>query len=386
MTVDHLRTPRPDFEAAPNPIRVVDLFSGCGGLTVGVAQAGMEFGRGLQVALAIDFEKSATAAYAAAFPSARVESAPVENFFDGELGEAPTDTESALAEALEHTDILVGGPPCQGHSNLNNRSRRNDARNAYYARMARAALVLRPTAILVENVPTVVHDADRVVDVTITALEDLGYGVATRVAELVELGVPQRRKRHVLLAVRDREPAEVEKWLGAALEPSHLATATLRDAIHDLLPAEGTSKHDTPSRISARNIERINYLFDEGKDDLPDELRPPCHRDGNHSYKSVYGRLSWDAPAQTLTTGFTSMGQGRYVHPERRRTLTPHEAARIQGLPDWMPFEDVGRTAVAKLIGNAVPPALSRAITATLLESGVLTVAPSGATADEGGA
>jgi DNA (cytosine-5)-methyltransferase 1 len=102
---------------------------------------------------------------------------------------------------------------------------------------------------------------------------------------------------------------------------------------------------------------RINFLFDNQLYELPNEQRPPCHRDKAHSYDTVYGRLRWDRPAQTITSGFYCMCMGRYVHPEQRRTLTGHEAARLQFFPDFFDFSPAkSRTKLAEIIGNAVPP------------------------------
>src|SRR5437879_10741557 len=117
--------------------------------------------------------------------------------------------------------------------------------------------------------------------------------------------------------------------------------------------------YDSPSRANAENTRRIGLLFDRKLYDLPNAFRPKCHSEKEHSYVSMYGRLRWGLPAQTITTGFGSMGQGRYVHPQRRRTLTPHEAARLQTFPDWFDFgQDTPRGVLAKAIGNAVPPLL----------------------------
>ena len=124
---------------------------------------------------------------------------------------------------------------------------------------------------------------------------------------------------------------------------------------------------DRPSNISPNNTKRIAWLFDNDAYDLPNEHRPKCHQ-SEHSYVSMYGRLRWDRPTQTITTGFGSMGQGRYVHPGCRRTLTPHEAARIQMLPDFFDLSSA-RThhAMATLIGNAVPPTLAVRLLSPLL-------------------
>ncbi len=113
---------------------------------------------------------------------------------------------------------------------------------------------------------------------------------------------------------------------------------------------------------------RIRFLFRHGRYDLPNHQRPPCHRGNNHTYKSVYGRLHWGKPAQTITSGFTCMGQGRFVHPSAKRTLTPHEAARLQFIPDFFSLGDhVGIAALAEMIGNAVPPKLTYVIALELV-------------------
>ena len=116
-----------------------------------------------------------------------------------------------------------------------------------------------------------------------------------------------------------------------------------------------------PSRLSLANAGRAEYLLRTGKFDLPNPRRPTCHRDNpSHRYTAMYGRLRWNEPAHTITTGFGSPGQGRYLHPDEPRTLTPHEAARVQFFPDWFGFSAATtRTTLAHCIGNAVPPKLS---------------------------
>ncbi|MEN8220818.1 MAG: DNA cytosine methyltransferase [Pseudomonadota bacterium] len=106
---------------------------------------------------------------------------------------------------------------------------------------------------------------------------------------------------------------------------------------------------------------------------LPDLVRPSCHKNKNHSYKSCYGRLYWDKPAQTITSGFGSMGQGRYIHPLRKRVITPHEAARIQGFPDFFDFSMVNlRGDLHGMIANAVPPKITAMIINSLLDNKIL--------------
>ena len=143
-------------------------------------------------------------------------------------------------------------------------------------------------------------------------------------------------------------------------------------AIGDLIEAAGGGVFDIAPEPTEANRRRIDYLFDNDLYDLPDAERPDCHRNGT-SYTSVYGRMPPDRPAQTITTGIGSPGQGRFIHPTRRRLITPHEAARIQGFPDWFSFAVKGREPsrkeLAKWIGDAVPPFLGFVATSFALDA-----------------
>jgi len=359
---------RPPSSAGSPPLRLVDLFAGCGGLSLGVAQAASGHGRSLDVRLAVDFEPMATAVYKMNFAdAAHVETAPVEEFFDGELGTATTLSERRTRSLVGDIDALVGGPPCQGHSNLNNHTRRVDNKNALYLRMARAAEVLRPGLVVIENVPSVVrdrHDGEGVVDRADRHLGSLGYRTAQQVVSLAELGVAQSRRRHILVATAAGEPTPERILEIATRDPIE---HDLRWAIGDLLNAPESGLLDRRPRPTPVNFARMQFLLDNDLYDLPNAERPECHQ-GEHSYRSMYGRLRWDRPAQTITSGYGSIGQGRYMHPEQPRALTAHEAARIQGFPDYFDFSACPtRSALATMIGNAVPPQLGKAITGAYL-------------------
>ena len=361
-------TERPTYESTRPTVKVSDLFCGCGGLSLGIAEAARQLGFGFKVSAALDHDKEATVVYRKNFPAAMVHCSPIEEVFDGELGSAMTIAERSFVKSVGDIDILVGGPPCQGYSDLNNHTRRRDPRNALYAKMARAAAVLNPSIVLVENVPSVRHDVHRVVDLTTNALVCLGYAVHECVLDLCALGAPQRRRRHVILAIRDLscDPKKILESLAVRCG-KHPARA-VEWAIADLVNVSGGTL-DTPSTPTGKNAKRMTYLFDHNLYDLPNRFRPKCHQ-SDHSYRSMYGRLRWNEPAQTVTTGFGSMGQGRYVHPRRQRTITPHEAARLQMIPDFFDFSDVqSRGALARLIGNAVPPVLGIAIGHSVLKT-----------------
>jgi DNA (cytosine-5)-methyltransferase 1 len=122
--------------------------------------------------------------------------------------------------------------------------------------------------------------------------------------------------------------------------------------------------------LSKENRTRINGLFENDKYELPNEERPDCHKDG-HSYSAVYGRMHWDRPSQTISTGLLTPGRGRYIHPVRQRVITRHGVARIQAFPDSFKFvvngHDPARNAITKWIGDAVPPVLGYAALLPLL-------------------
>jgi DNA (cytosine-5)-methyltransferase 1 len=357
------RKRRPASKRDDSPIRAVDLFAGCGGMSVGLVEAARRCGRALEIPLAVDSQADMVAAYEANLPFATAQASDVMTTFPGAVGAPLTAAEKFLQKSTGKVDLLLGGPPCQGHSDLNNHTRRSDPKNTLYLRMARAAEVLRPKIVIVENVAAVQHDQLRVVDVTAESLRQAGYAVAARVIDLRRVGVPQRRRRHLLIASRlaHIDPAKTLETLASGI-PGH-PDRTVRWAIADLLAVEGESTYDTAAALTETNARRIDHLFDHDLYDLPNRHRPECHRDGDHTYVSMYGRLRWDDPAQTITTGFGSMGQGRYVHPAQRRTITPHEAARLQTFPDWYRFdEDTLRTVLATMIGNAVPPLLMVAL------------------------
>lgn len=344
-------------------VEVMDLFSGCGGMTLGVVEAGRALGLDVEPRLAVDLDQEALDVYGANFPDAELRDRPVEEILDGDPGAEPTESEQEFVEEFSGLDVVLGGPPCQGSSDLNNHTRRADPKNALFLRMARAAEVLRPRHVIIENVLGIRHDTNSVYQRTREHLRSLGYAVGETVLRAEELGVAQRRHR-VFLVASEKDDVDLEQMIA----PLRYEERPFRWACGDLVGEEqdgnGFDAASTPAEVTR---ERIDHLFDEGIHNLPDEMRPPCHRDGDHNYPSVYGRMWEDEPAPTITTGFTAMGQGRFVHPTRRRTITPHEAARLQFFPDFFDFGDRSRAAYKTLIGNAVPPKLTYVLALQLL-------------------
>ena len=344
-------------------IRVADLFSSSGFMSQGAADACRAIGKRFAPILAVEVNSAALEVYKANFAPKRAECCDIRKLINGRLGAKATRTERKFLKDLGTIDVALGGPPCQGHSDLNNYTRRADPKNSLYNRMARFAELVRPKHIVIENVPAAVHAKSRVVQKTINRLRNIGYHVDSGLVEIGKLGIPQSRRRHIVVASLTKKVRISEVIAGYEREPR--ATGW---AIGDLLHTSSASILDVASEPTKRNQTRIDYLFRKRVYNLPNRMRPKCHQGGDHSYKSVYGRLRWDRPAQTITTGFGSMGQGRFVHPKQRRTLTPHEAARLQFIPDQFRFDGVeSRTALAEMIGNAVPPKLTYVFVLELL-------------------
>ena len=357
--------------AAHGSIGFVDLFSGCGGLSLGVSNALRGHGIAPLPLSAVDFEKPAMDVYAANFGSENARLADVSHLMPMAPSEAPSDYERTVLAAGK-VGVLVGGPPCQGHSDLNNFTRRDDPRNLLYLYMVRAATAMRPDAVLIENVQGSPHDSQGVVHRTVATLVEAGYHVDTELVDMTTIGVAQSRRRYLILGTLKPVPR-----IADMLAPYRTEPRDLRWAIGDLEDMVSDRIDHLPAKPSVDNLRRIEYLHDHDLFDLPNSERPPCHRDKAHSYNSVYGRLSWNKPAPTITSGFYSPSMGRYVHPSKRRTLTAREAARIQFFPDSFDFSAAkSRTHLAKMIGNAVPMKLTYAIVDSLVRLGALGVRP----------
>ena len=346
-------------------INIVDLFCGCGGLSAGFRRAAHASGVSVRHLLAADKKADALSVYKRNFSPELAFNGNLFEVVDFQYEEGdsakflyePELIEPSFSRWIGQVDVLLAGPPCEGNSNVNNKTRRDDPRNHLYLMPVAIGVALRARVIVIENVPEVKRDKRGVVQTAKNLLCSMGYQVDDINISGVALGLPQTRKRNFLLAARGGRPPNL-KTAFDALRVSD--SRSISWAIHDLLDIKGTTIFDTHSELSEDNLRRIKYLFEHDVYDLPNPQRPVCHH-GDHSYPSVYGRLHWEEPAGTITTGFLSPGRGRFVHPLRPRTLTPHEAARLQGFPDGFRFDfDHGglepqRTRLATWIGDAVP-------------------------------
>lgn len=344
-------------------VRVIDLFCGCGGLSLGTMEACRALKKRFISVAAVDKDLESLRVYEKNFKPLRTYNVDVNSIIDGAIGSKPTSNEMDLVRRVEDVDVLLAGPPCQGYSSLNNYTRQNDKRNALYERVARFVEIAEPKHILIENIPSVTCAKEKVVQRTIHLMRRLGFNVDSGVVDLATIGVAQKRRRHIVMATSK------ELSIREIMEKHHIkGRRSVKWAIVDLENEPLDGIFSEPTKHSEANMRRIEYLHKEGLYDLPDWLRPLCHRRGNHRYKSMYGRMKLDEPSQTITSGFLSPGQGRFIHPTRLRTITPHEAARLQGFPDFFDFSGARtRSSLSSMIGNAVPTKLSYVVCLNML-------------------
>ncbi len=329
--------------------RCIDLFCGVGGLTHGFIL------EGLPVSAGVDLDP------ACRFPYEANNGA---KFLQRDISKV---TASDLAELFGNADIkiLAGCAPCQPFSTYAQRYQLGgkDGRWGLLYEFTRLVKTSRPDVITMENVPTVAKH--KVFNDFVNALRRLGYKVWFDVVDSSQYGVPQTRRRMVLLASRLGEIKMVD--------PLITKPKTVRQSIGRLraLKAGESAPRDklhSCCTLSEKNLNRIRVSKPGGTwRDWPKRLIAECHRaESGRTYPGVYGRMEWDKPAPTMTTQCYGFGNGRFGHPEQDRAISLREAAIIQSFPRDYAFipkdGEVNFTVLGRLIGNAVPVELSRAI------------------------
>jgi DNA (cytosine-5)-methyltransferase 1 len=319
-------------------LRAIDLFGGAGGLTAGLRAAGFE------VLGAVDSLPLAIAAYRANHPGVRVWQKDIRRL-------DPEAVRRELGLKRGDLDLLAGCPPCQGFSSIRTMRKSTaveDPRNTLVAQFARWAEALRPRALMMENVPGLAEDIR--LSRAIGRLERAGYSIVSNVLDAADYGVPQRRRRLVMLGILDGEvfqaaPAARRFTVREAI--SHLPHPHRSD---DALHSHGEQRNDRIRR-------RIASIPPEGSlTQLGPAEQLACHRRSSGFY-DVYGRMRWDQPAPTITGGCINPSKGRFLHPQQNRAITLREAALLQSFPaDYLFPLDRGKYHAATLIGNALPP------------------------------
>lgn len=340
-------------------IEVVDLFCGIGGLSYGMKS------RGFHILAGYDLDWTCQYAY---------ETNNDAKFYYKDIRTVTKDDILPLY-SKKAIKVLAGCAPCQPFSSYAFKNKDKDP-NKYdlLYEFGRLVKEIKPDIVTMENVPSIAaFKLKSVLGDFVQTLQDQGYSVKYQVVYCPDYGVPQTRKRLVLLASR----------LGEINLISHTHTPevyiTVHDVIGDLPPinAGETCPTDPLHRCAALgelNMKRMKATpYGGGWKDWPMELRLECHkRSGGHSFGSVYGRMKWEEPSPTMTTQCTGIGNGRFGHPEQDRAISVREAALLQTFPmNYRFFEnesEVSITKASRYIGNAVPPRLGEVIAESIIE------------------
>ena len=366
--------PHPKQRRKESGPTVIDLFAGCGGMTAGFVAEGFD------PRLAVEWELPAAATYAANF---------------GEGHTRCIDIAEIHNDEVPKVDVVIGGPPCQGFSNLGTKDP-HDPRNKLWMEYLRVVLTANPKVFVVENVDRFSKSAEFELLMTELATGSLKKWKhhESAVLNAANYGVPQRRNRTILIASRVGPISLPRATHSKTGDDGLLPWSTVRDAIGDLEPkpvgidlpsssetffgqrVPGIFKSEQihlGRRPTQMSLERYNHVPPGGgRFDLPAHLLPRCWAEKPTGTTDVMGRMRWDAPSLTIRTEFFKPEKGQYLHPQwdrsrpnRRvnRPITHREAALLQTFPEdflWCG----NKTAIARQIGNAVPSRLAAHIAA----------------------
>jgi len=330
----------------------VELFAGGGGLAVGLRRGG------LRPIAAVEVDEYAAATFAANHPDVTLIMKDIREVNGHELLSAsPSGT----------IDILAACPPCQGFSTLTSKYRRSDDRNILVKEVARIAGETLPLAIMMENVPGLAQRGLPILTDLIVDLEKIGYVVDYKVLQVADYGVPQMRRRLVLLAglgFRIAMPRPTHSKDGRRDTP---VWRTLRDVIgfggptyriDDATALGGFESVDwrVVRKLGGANLDRLRQAQPgKGRGLIPKHMRPLCHQNDISSFRNTYGRLEWDKPASTITSGCLSPSKGRFGHPDELRTISLREAAILQTFPVDYRFIGDKIDKACGVVGNALP-------------------------------
>lgn len=332
-------------------IKVFDFFSGCGGTSQGFKQAGMD------IVFGLDLDKEASDTFQLNFPDAY--------FINDDISTLQTDSIRQIFDNANRNNsytLFSGCAPCQPFSTQNNKKTNSDPRRYLLTEFGRFVEGYTPDFIFIENVPGMqkVREGYNTPFFTFLMLLDkLGYQYSYGIVSALWFGVPQDRKRLILLASRHSEISLPAIDNDGIKKPY----STVRDWIYGLPEIAHGQEHPYILDHKSASLNELNLLrikhTPEGGDrfNWPDHLQLKCHQ--NHSgHKDVYGRLAWDKPSSVLTTRCTSYSNGRFGHPTQNRAISLREAALLQTFPIDYKFSG-NFNSKAKQIGNAVPPLMA---------------------------
>jgi len=338
----------------------IDFFCGCGGMTAGLKKAGID------VRVGIDNDDSCRKTYT------KNNGVPFKN------DDVRTITKKTISKAIgsrrNKTLIFAGCAPCQPFSKVRKSGIKRHPDKDLLKHFLRLVLAFKPELVLCENVPQILkrRKGYRMVRGFIYNLNKQGYSTDMSIVNAADFGVPQIRRRLIIIASRIHDEVTIPDGKTKTKPP------TVRQAISDLPKiSAGEKSLDIPNHwaaaLSPLNLKRIKAIKSDGGDlrSIPKKMRPPSRKNlekyGRGSFFDVYGRMQWDQPAPTLTTRCNSFSNGRYGHPNQDRAISLREAARLQTFPDSYIFYNSSMVEAAKMIGNAVPVNMAYHIANALL-------------------
>ncbi len=347
-----------------NGLSLIDLFCGCGGVSLGFRLAGCK------IVGAVDIDPSACETY------------------ERNLGLKPLQGDLRTINGPRilkefglkkgDVDIVVGCPPCQSFSSLRRTTKGNqsDSRDDLIMTFAERITEIQPRIVVFENVSGIARGRGRTfLEAFFLRMKKLHYEGVSGVVDAADYGVPQFRKRLIALLTRKNDesadklslPKQTHADPRIAEDEGLHPWLTVKDAIGDLPPLEsGEATAYPPNHVASKHSPKVlkiirNIPRDGGsRSSLPKKLWLPCHKNLDGA-ENVYGRMSWSKPGPTITTRCTTPSCGRFIHPEQDRAITPREAARLQSFPDCFTFYGAFKD-VTKHIGNAMPVDLTRAM------------------------
>lgn len=374
---------------SPHQHNIIDLFCGTGGF----AQGFVNYQNLFKVVYAVDIDPIAAGTAKANHRDCVVEAKDIRKISPETVGENL---------GLTEVDVIIGGPPCQGFSSLRpyRSSSIEDERNDLYMAFASFVDFFSPKAVVMENViGLVTHNSGRTLDKILNRFKSLGYNADWKILNAASYGVPQKRERLIMIAIRNKSgeprfPPSTHYFSGRVIgtkdkerrilaDTSFPKALSVNDAISDLPPLKrGQTAYDydrepeTPYQRDRRSgctrltlhkaanhsnkmLEVIRHAG-ENINSIPKHLI-------TSGFSSCYSRLSGNDPSTTITVKFQSPASNKCIHPTQDRTITPREAARIQSFDDSFIFKG-SITQICSQIGNAVPPLLGRAIASTVSE------------------
>jgi DNA (cytosine-5)-methyltransferase 1 len=335
----------------------IDAFCGAGGLSLGLQTAGFD----IKIGFDVDPVCVRTLSQNPSHISHPVIEADVRSMLNGRLMDI-------VGVGKGEIDLLAGGPPCQGFSIQRTTGEEHDERNTLVNDYGDLIKEIFPRFFLLENVPGIGGARGRkILTAFLSRMGEIGYVIHEKVLDAQHYGVPQRRKRYLIVGERLSKNGRVYfKW------PSPISAPPLsvRDAIGHLPspPSDGSEHPAIPNhradRLSKLNKARLEALAEgQGRTSLPEHLLADCHKISADvaGHRNVYGRMAWDQVAPTITARFDSFTRGKFGHPEETRTISLREGAILQAFPESYRF--VGnKVEVARQIGNAVPPKLATSV------------------------